>query len=183
MPSNEARRNLLSNERLDAFWDALWLELWPFLYFVAESRRIACRCLQTKRGAICSRMSVSTPSGTPCGSSYDPSCLRIPWHRSPMPSHEVCRNFLWNDPYRCPHTVVRCLLCFPIVTIDMCVYCWRPSPGRRTHVSNMCMYLIFDGSVLPRRRFPAGDIGSAMYVATSRPILKSVVAVQLSACF
>ena len=33
MPSNEARRNLLSNERLDTFWDGLWLELWPFLYF------------------------------------------------------------------------------------------------------------------------------------------------------
>ena len=67
MPSNEARRNLLSNERLDTFWDALWLELWPFLYFTVEFRRIACRCLQTKRGAICYRMSVSTPFGTPCG--------------------------------------------------------------------------------------------------------------------
>ena len=45
------------------------------------------------------------------------------------------------------------------------------------------MYLIFDGSVLPRRRFPKGDIGSAMYVATTRPIPKNVVAVHLSACF
>ena len=44
------------------------------------------------------------------------------------------------------------------------------------------MYLIFDGSVLPRRRFPKGDIGSAMYVATTRPIPKNVVAVHLSAC-
>ena len=35
MPSNEARRNLLSNERRDTFWDALWLELWPFLYYLA----------------------------------------------------------------------------------------------------------------------------------------------------
>ena len=35
MPSNEARHNLLSNERLDTFWDALWLELWPFLYSLA----------------------------------------------------------------------------------------------------------------------------------------------------
>ena len=35
MPSNEARRNLLSNERLDTFWDALWLELWPFLYWTS----------------------------------------------------------------------------------------------------------------------------------------------------
>ena len=34
MPSNEALRNLLSNERLDTFWDALWLELWPFLYLL-----------------------------------------------------------------------------------------------------------------------------------------------------
>ena len=61
---------MLSNEGLESFWDALWLELWPFLYFIVESRRTACRCLQTKRGAICYRMSVSTPSGTPCGSSY-----------------------------------------------------------------------------------------------------------------
>ena len=75
MPSNEARHNLLSNERLDTFWDALWLELWPFLYFIVESRRIACRCLQTKRGAICYRMSVSKASGTPCGSSYGRFCL------------------------------------------------------------------------------------------------------------
>ena len=37
MPLNEARRNLLSNERLDTFWDALWLELWPFLCFMVES--------------------------------------------------------------------------------------------------------------------------------------------------
>ena len=36
MLSNEARRNLLSNERLDTFWDALWLELWPFLCFTVE---------------------------------------------------------------------------------------------------------------------------------------------------
>ena len=32
IPSNEALRNWLSNERLDTFWDTLWLELWPFLY-------------------------------------------------------------------------------------------------------------------------------------------------------
>ena len=100
-----------------------------------------------------------------------------------MPSSEARRNFLTNDTYRCPHMFVGCLFCFPIVTIDMCVYCWRPSPGRRTHDMYMCMYLIFDGSVLPRRRFPKGDIGSAMYVATSKPIPKNVVAVHLSACF
>ena len=35
MPSNEARCNLLSNERRDTFWDTLWLELWPFLYYLA----------------------------------------------------------------------------------------------------------------------------------------------------
>ena len=47
---------------------------------------------------------------------------------------------------------------------------------------NICMYLVFDGSILPRRRFPRGDIGSAMYVATSRPIPKNVGAVHFSAC-
>ena len=36
MPSNEARRNLLSNERLDTFWDGLRLELWPFLYPMSD---------------------------------------------------------------------------------------------------------------------------------------------------
>ena len=30
MPSNEARRNLLPNEPIESFWDALWLELLPF---------------------------------------------------------------------------------------------------------------------------------------------------------
>ena len=34
MPSNEARRNLLQNEPIESFWDALWLELWPFLYLL-----------------------------------------------------------------------------------------------------------------------------------------------------
>ena len=77
MPSNEAGHNLLSNERLDTFWDALWLELWPFLYFIVESHRIACRWLQTKRGAICYRMSVSPPSGTACGSSYGRFCIFV----------------------------------------------------------------------------------------------------------
>ena len=85
MPSNEARHNLLSNERLDSFWDALGLELWPFLYLTVESRRIACRCLQTKRGAICYRMSVSTPSGTACGSSYGRFCILCAPPHVPLP--------------------------------------------------------------------------------------------------
>ena len=41
MPSNEARRNLLQNEPIESFWDALWLELWPFLCFTVESRPTA----------------------------------------------------------------------------------------------------------------------------------------------
>ena len=36
MPSNEARRNLLSNEHLDTFWEALWLELWPLFLFYCK---------------------------------------------------------------------------------------------------------------------------------------------------
>ena len=34
MPSNEVQRNLLPNEPIESFWDALWLELWPFLCFI-----------------------------------------------------------------------------------------------------------------------------------------------------
>ena len=30
--SNDRDGNLLSNEGLESFWDALWLELWPFLF-------------------------------------------------------------------------------------------------------------------------------------------------------
>ena len=96
MPSNEARRNLLSNERLDTFWDALWLELWPFLYLTAESRRIACRCLQTKRGAICSRISVSTPSGTPRGSSYGRFFILI--EKDIETGFRICPNRFWLKP-------------------------------------------------------------------------------------
>ena len=66
---------MLSIATTGVFWDALWLELWPFSYFIVESRRIACRCLHTTRGAICYRMSVSTPSGTLCGSSYGRFCI------------------------------------------------------------------------------------------------------------
>ena len=28
--SNDAQRNLLSNDVDESLWDALWLELWPF---------------------------------------------------------------------------------------------------------------------------------------------------------
>ena len=43
--------------------------------FAVESRKIACRCFQTKHGAICYRTSASTPSGTLCGSSYGRFCI------------------------------------------------------------------------------------------------------------
>ena len=33
MPSNEVWRNLLANEPIESFWDAPWLELWPFFIF------------------------------------------------------------------------------------------------------------------------------------------------------
>merc|ERR1712139_577572 len=72
---NDRELNLLSNGPIESFWGTLWLELWPFLCFIVESRRIACRCLQTKCGAICYRMSVSRASGTPCGSSYGRFCI------------------------------------------------------------------------------------------------------------
>ena len=32
----EARRNLLQNERLESFWDALWLGIWTFLCFTMK---------------------------------------------------------------------------------------------------------------------------------------------------
>ena len=35
MPSNKGKGNLLSTERLDTFWDTLWLELRPFFYSLA----------------------------------------------------------------------------------------------------------------------------------------------------
>ena len=53
MPSNESWHNFLSNEHLESFWDALWLELWP-LYFILESRRISRPCLHRNRAATCS---------------------------------------------------------------------------------------------------------------------------------
>ena len=36
MPSNEARRNLLPNEPIESFWDAMWLGIQPFLCFIVE---------------------------------------------------------------------------------------------------------------------------------------------------
>ena len=30
---NDTPRDLLPNRAIESFWDALWLELWPFLYF------------------------------------------------------------------------------------------------------------------------------------------------------
>ena len=33
LSKNDSPRNLLPNHAIESFWDALWLELWPFLYF------------------------------------------------------------------------------------------------------------------------------------------------------
>ena len=30
---NDTPCDLLPNRAIESFWDALWLELWPFLYF------------------------------------------------------------------------------------------------------------------------------------------------------
>ena len=58
--SNGARHNLLSNDVDESFWDALWLELWPFevltivilhSYFFQVGFR-HCHHVQTMRGAI-----------------------------------------------------------------------------------------------------------------------------------
>ena len=37
---NDREFNLLSNGAIESFWDALWLELWPLLCSIVESRRI-----------------------------------------------------------------------------------------------------------------------------------------------
>ena len=47
---------------LDSFWDALWLELWPFLCFMLESRRIVPWRAQAIEEEICYR---SVPSAAP----------------------------------------------------------------------------------------------------------------------
>ena len=52
MPSNEARRNLLPNEPIESFWDALWLGIRPSLCSIIEFRRNAHRCLPRRRGSI-----------------------------------------------------------------------------------------------------------------------------------
>ena len=33
LAKSDSPRNLLPNRAIESFWDALWLELWPFLYF------------------------------------------------------------------------------------------------------------------------------------------------------
>ena len=33
LSKSDSPRNLLPNRAIESFWDALWLELWPFLYF------------------------------------------------------------------------------------------------------------------------------------------------------
>ena len=42
MPSSEARHSFLPNRALERFWDALWLELWPFLFFILETCGSVC---------------------------------------------------------------------------------------------------------------------------------------------
>ena len=76
--SNDVRRNLLSNDVDESFWDALWLELWPFevltlvflhfSFFHVGFRH--CHPIQSMRGAICYHNNKSAASETPCGSSY-----------------------------------------------------------------------------------------------------------------
>ena len=50
MTSNEAQRKLLSIERLDSFWDTLWLELWPFFYFIVAKMKPCVGVLGPKSG-------------------------------------------------------------------------------------------------------------------------------------
>ena len=83
MPSNEARRNLLSNRAVEGFWDALWLELWPFevltyafLYFsLFQLGSRHCHHIHSMRGAICYHNNKSAASETPCGSSRGQVCV------------------------------------------------------------------------------------------------------------
>ena len=77
MPSNDAQRNLLPNRAIESFWESMWLGIQPFLCFIVKSRRIARRCLQTMRSAICCRMNRSRASGTPCGSVFRRFCVSI----------------------------------------------------------------------------------------------------------
>ena len=96
MPSNDARRNLLPNRVIESFWDALWVGIRPLLCFIVKSCRIACRCLQTKRGAICYRMNVSRASETPCGSSYGFFCSLI--EKDIETGFRICPNRFWLKP-------------------------------------------------------------------------------------
>ena len=80
---NESLRNLLQNERLESFWDALWLELWPFLsFYVVFNIFVSFQGgfrpwdpSQTNPCAICHNYNQSALSGTPCGSSYGHFCF------------------------------------------------------------------------------------------------------------
>ena len=81
--SNDARRNLLSNDVDESFWDALWLELWPFevltcvllhfSFFQVGFRH--CHHAQSMRRAICYHNNKSAASETPCGLSYGLFCI------------------------------------------------------------------------------------------------------------
>ena len=81
--SNDARRNLLSNEPVESFWGALWLELWPFevltiVFLHFSSFQVGYRhCDQVKTipCAICHNNNKSACSETPCGSSYGDFCV------------------------------------------------------------------------------------------------------------
>ena len=76
--SNDARRNLLSNDVDESFWDALWLELWMFevlsaVFLHFPSFQVGfrhCHPIQSMFGAICHHNHKSAASVTPCGSSY-----------------------------------------------------------------------------------------------------------------
>ena len=89
--------NLLPNEPIESFWDALWFGIRPFLCSIVRSRRIAHRCLQTMHGAICCRKHRSTASETLCGSLFSSFCVLVSQNRTPMPSNDARRNLLSNE--------------------------------------------------------------------------------------
>ena len=64
MPSIDARRNLLPNERLESFWDGLWLGIGPFLY---KYRDPADLCIMGGYGSIrrCTRVPEDTKLTAP----------------------------------------------------------------------------------------------------------------------
>ena len=83
--SNDARRNLLSNDVDESFWDALWLELWTFevltcvflhfSFFQVGFRH--CHHIHSMRYAICHHNNKSAPSAMPCGPSYGQFSISI----------------------------------------------------------------------------------------------------------